>query len=65
MRWTLPLESLKGRVVLLTFWVFTCSNCTNTLPSLRALDTRVICRSRARIHCVSVSLRVTSARWSS
>ena len=34
------LGSLKGRVVLLNFWVFTCSNCTNTLPSLRALDTR-------------------------
>ncbi len=32
------LESLKGRVVLLNFWVFTCYNCTNTLPSLRMLD---------------------------
>ena len=32
------LASLKGRVVLLNFWVFTCYNCTNTLPSLRALD---------------------------
>lgn len=32
------LESLKGRVVLLNFWVFTCYNCTNTLPSLRTLD---------------------------
>jgi thiol-disulfide isomerase/thioredoxin len=32
------LKSLKGRVVLLNFWVFTCYNCTNTLPSLRTLD---------------------------
>lgn len=32
------MESLKGRVVLLNFWVFTCYNCTNTLPSLRTLD---------------------------
>ncbi|MEO7522405.1 MAG: redoxin family protein [Gemmatimonas sp.] len=32
------LASLKGRVVLLNFWVFTCYNCTNTLPSLKALD---------------------------
>lgn len=32
------LPSLNGRVVLLTFWVFTCYNCTNTLPALRALD---------------------------
>lgn len=32
------LASLKGRVVLLNFWVFTCYNCTNTLPSLRTLD---------------------------
>jgi len=34
----IALESLRGRVVLLNFWVFTCYNCTNTLPSLRALD---------------------------
>ena len=32
------LASLKGRVVLLNFWVFTCYNCTNTLPSLKLLD---------------------------
>lgn len=34
----MSLASLKGRVVLLNFWVFTCYNCTNTLPSLRMLD---------------------------
>ena len=34
----LTLESLKGRVVLLNFWVFTCSNCVNTVPSLEAFD---------------------------
>jgi len=34
----LTLESLKGRVVLLNFWVFTCYNCTNTVPSLVDFD---------------------------
>lgn len=34
----ISLPSLRGRVVLLNFWVFTCYNCTNTLPALRALD---------------------------
>ncbi len=34
----LPLASLKGRVVLLNFWVFTCYNCTNTVPALKVID---------------------------
>jgi thiol-disulfide isomerase/thioredoxin len=34
----LTLESQRGRVVLLNFWVFTCYNCTNTVPSLVDLD---------------------------
>ena len=34
----LSLESLKGRVVLLNFWVFTCYNCQNTVPSLKVFD---------------------------
>jgi peroxiredoxin len=34
------LESQRGRVVLLNFWVFTCYNCTNTLPSLVDFDLR-------------------------
>ena len=34
----LTLESLRGRVVLLNFWVFTCYNCTNTVPSLKVFD---------------------------
>jgi thiol-disulfide isomerase/thioredoxin len=34
----LTLESLRGRVVLLNFWVFTCINCTNTVPSLVDFD---------------------------
>lgn len=34
----LTLASLRGRVVLLNFWVFTCHNCTNTVPSLREFD---------------------------
>ena len=34
----LTLESLRGRVVLLNFWVFTCYNCTNTVPSLKLFD---------------------------
>jgi thiol-disulfide isomerase/thioredoxin len=36
----LTLESLRGRVVLLNFWVFTCYNCTNTVPSLVDFDHR-------------------------
>jgi thiol-disulfide isomerase/thioredoxin len=34
----LTLDELRGRVVLLNFWVFTCVNCTNTVPSLVELD---------------------------
>ncbi len=34
----LTLGELKGRVVLLNFWVFTCYNCTNTVPSLVDFD---------------------------
>jgi thiol-disulfide isomerase/thioredoxin len=34
----LSLSELKGRVVLLNFWVFTCYNCTNTVPSLVDFD---------------------------
>lgn len=36
----LRLAELRGRVVLLNFWVFTCYNCTNTVPSLVAFDQR-------------------------
>ncbi|MEO5799197.1 MAG: redoxin domain-containing protein [Gemmatimonadales bacterium] len=32
------LASLRGRVVLLNFWVFTCINCTRTVPSLVRFD---------------------------
>ncbi|MEP7175696.1 MAG: redoxin domain-containing protein [Gemmatimonadales bacterium] len=34
----LRLDELKGQVVLLNFWVFTCYNCTNTVPSLVDFD---------------------------
>jgi thiol-disulfide isomerase/thioredoxin len=34
----LTLDELRGRVVLLNFWVFTCYNCTNTVPSLVDFD---------------------------
>ena len=36
----LRLRQLRGRVVLLNFWVFTCYNCTNTVPSLVEFDRR-------------------------
>ena len=36
----ITLESQRGRVVLLNFWVFTCYNCTRTVPSLVELDHR-------------------------
>jgi thiol-disulfide isomerase/thioredoxin len=32
------LAQLKGKVVLLNFWVYTCYNCTNTVPSLVDFD---------------------------
>jgi len=32
------LESLRGRVVLLNFWTFTCWNCTGLVPSLVQYD---------------------------
>jgi cytochrome oxidase Cu insertion factor (SCO1/SenC/PrrC family) len=34
----LTLSGLKGRVVLLNFWTFTCWNCTGLVPSLVAYD---------------------------
>jgi thiol-disulfide isomerase/thioredoxin len=34
----LTLEGLRGKVVLLNFWVFSCYNCTNTVPSLVNFD---------------------------
>src|SRR5688500_12950416 len=34
----LALEQLRGRVVFLNFWVFTCGNCTRTVPSLVDFD---------------------------
>ncbi|HKW39858.1 MAG TPA: redoxin domain-containing protein [Gemmatimonadales bacterium] len=36
----LRLAALRGRVVLLNFWVFTCGNCTRTVPSLVDFDGR-------------------------
>ena len=33
----LTLDELKGRVVLLNFWVFTCYNCINTVPALKVI----------------------------
>jgi len=34
----LRLADLRGRVVLLNFWVYTCGNCTRSLPSLIDFD---------------------------
>ena len=36
----LRLADLRGRVVLVNFWVFTCGNCTRSLPSLIDYDER-------------------------
>jgi len=36
----LTLASLRGRVVLIDFWTYTCINCLRTLPALRALSDR-------------------------
>jgi cytochrome c biogenesis protein CcdA/thiol-disulfide isomerase/thioredoxin len=36
----LDLDGLRGRVVLVDFWTYTCINCIRTLPYLRAWDGR-------------------------
>jgi cytochrome c biogenesis protein CcdA/thiol-disulfide isomerase/thioredoxin len=36
----LTLRSLRGRVVLLDFWTYSCINCIRTLPALKAWDAR-------------------------
>jgi cytochrome c biogenesis protein CcdA/thiol-disulfide isomerase/thioredoxin len=36
----LSLERLRGRIVLIDFWTYTCINCLRTLPQLRAWDAR-------------------------
>jgi cytochrome c biogenesis protein CcdA/thiol-disulfide isomerase/thioredoxin len=36
----LTMEGLRGRVVLIDFWTYTCINCLRTLPYLKAWDTR-------------------------
>ena len=37
---TPSLAALRGRVVLVDFWTYTCINCIRTFPTLRALDRR-------------------------
>jgi thiol-disulfide isomerase/thioredoxin len=34
----LTIKGLRGQVVLVDFWTFACSNCRNTLPSLKEWD---------------------------
>jgi cytochrome c biogenesis protein CcdA/thiol-disulfide isomerase/thioredoxin len=36
----LSLAGLRGRVVLIDFWTYTCINCLRTLPFLKGLDSR-------------------------
>ncbi len=36
----LSLKQLRGKVVLVDFWTYTCINCIRTLPYLKALDAR-------------------------
>jgi cytochrome c biogenesis protein CcdA/thiol-disulfide isomerase/thioredoxin len=36
----LSLQSLRGRVVLVDFWTYSCINCIRTLPALKAWDRR-------------------------
>src|SRR5262249_35815839 len=36
----LTLAGLRGRVVLVDFWTYTCINCIRTLPETKALDAR-------------------------
>ncbi|HEX5909626.1 MAG TPA: thioredoxin family protein, partial [Thermoleophilaceae bacterium] len=39
-RTPVSLRELRGRVVLIDFWTYTCINCIRTLPQLRTLDAR-------------------------
>lgn len=36
----LTIESLKGKVVLLDFWTYSCTNCIRTLPHMRVLHAK-------------------------
>lgn len=36
----LTMSGLKGRVVLLDFWTYSCVNCVRTLPHVKQLNTR-------------------------
>ena len=36
----LTLENLRGQVVLVEFWTYSCSNCRNTMPWLKAAHAR-------------------------
>ncbi|MGH9947207.1 MAG: peptide-methionine (R)-S-oxide reductase MsrB [Pyrinomonadaceae bacterium] len=36
----LTLEGLRGRVVYVEFWTFSCYNCVNTLPAVKGYDTK-------------------------
>lgn len=36
----LTMARLRGRVVLVDFWTYTCINCIRTLPYLKAWDAR-------------------------
>ena len=36
----LPLNKLRGQVVLVEFWTFGCYNCRNTLPAVKDWDTK-------------------------
>ena len=56
----LTLSSLKGKVVLLNFWTFTCYNCTNTVPSLVDFDARF--REKGLVHHRDARSRVPAER---
>jgi cytochrome c biogenesis protein CcdA/thiol-disulfide isomerase/thioredoxin len=36
----LTAESLKGKVILINFWTFSCSNCLNALPHIKAIEAK-------------------------
>jgi thiol-disulfide isomerase/thioredoxin len=36
----LKIDAMRGRVVLIEFWTFGCSNCRNTLPAVKKLNER-------------------------
>ncbi len=59
-----PLPGLKGKVVLLDFWTYTCVNCIRTLPFLREWHRkyRDLGLTIVRVHLPSIGVEAGSIK---